>query len=133
MKSVSSTKPKAIALAIVLTLGALFGPGVSAQQQQDDRNPVGVTGAFEGMITTGCAYNVLNHNARRAIDDIVVPGALGKYGLKLTRYYNSRDITYGGLLGPGWRHGYIWSVSPSRQWKVEYPDGSTLDSECWSD
>src|SRR5579884_1259031 len=133
MKSVSSTKPKAIALAIVLTLGVLFGPGVSAQQQQDDRNPVGVTGAFEGMITTGCAYNVLNHNARRAIDDIVVPGALGKYGLKLTRYYNSRDITYGGLLGPGWRHGYIWSVSPSRQWKVEYPDGSTLDSECWSD
>ena len=43
---------------------------------------VGVTGAFEGLITTGCAYNVLNHSATRQIDDIVVPGAIGKYGLK---------------------------------------------------
>jgi hypothetical protein len=53
----------------------------------DDHNPIGVTGAFEGVITTGCAYNALSHNATRQIDDIVVPGAIGKYPLKMTRYY----------------------------------------------
>src|SRR6266404_9657325 len=75
----------------------------------DDHNPIGVTGAFEGIITTGGAYNVLNHNATRQIDDIVVPGAIGKYGLKMTRYYNSRDTHYYlGGMGPGWRHEYMW-------------------------
>ena len=68
----------------------------------DDHNPIGVTGTFEGVITTGCAYNVLSHNATRQIDDIVVPGAIGKYGLKMTRYYNSRQG-----FGDGWRHGYF--------------------------
>ena len=51
----------------------------------DDHNPIGVTGTFEGVITTGCAYNVVSHNATRQIDDIIVPGAIGKYGLKMTR------------------------------------------------
>src|ERR1043166_5824713 len=75
----------------------------------DDHNPIGVTGVFEGIITTGCAYNVLNHNARREIDDIVVPGAVGKYPLKMTRYYNSRSTFAYGLMGPGWTHEYLWS------------------------
>jgi hypothetical protein len=44
----------------------------------DDHNPIGVTGASEGVTTTAGAYNVLNHNATRQIDDIVVPGAIGK-------------------------------------------------------
>ena len=56
----------------------------------DDHNPIGVTGAFEGVTTTAGAYNVLNHNAQRQIDDFVVPGSIGKYPLKMTRYYNSR-------------------------------------------
>ena len=63
----------------------------------DDHNPIGVTGAFEGVITTGCAYNVLNHSATRQIDDIVVPGSIRKYPLKITRYYNSRAG-----YGDGW-------------------------------
>lgn len=88
----------------------------------DDHNPIGVTGAFEGVITTACAYNVLNHNATRQIDDIVVPGAIGKYGLKMTRYYNSRNTTYQGLMGPGWSHEYMWVPSPSHSWKVTYPN-----------
>ena len=99
----------------------------------DDHNPIGVTGAFEGLITTGGAYNVLNHNATRQIDDIVVPGAIGKYPLKMTRYYNSRNTTYGGLMGPGWSHEYAWGVSSSHGWKVEYPNGNTWDSGCFSD
>jgi RHS repeat-associated protein len=93
----------------------------------DDHNPIGVTGAFEGVITTGCAYNVLNHNATRQIDDIVVPGAIGKYGLKMTRYFNSRR-TFG--MGPGWSHEYSWSSSNG---KIEYPNGNVWDSHCTGD
>jgi YD repeat-containing protein len=93
----------------------------------DDHNPIGVTGAFEGVITTGCAYNVLNHNATRQIDDIVVPGSIGKYPLKMTRYYNTRSTSAYGFMGPGWSHEYLWS---SGQGKVEYPNGTVWDSTC---
>src|SRR3954465_2173704 len=75
---------------ILISLVASAGPPLAAQSL-DDHNPIGVTGAFEGVITTGCAYNVLNHNATRQIDDIVVQGSIGKYPLKMTRYYNSRS------------------------------------------
>ena len=73
---------------LLVLLFASVGPRLLAG---DDHNPIGVTGAFEGVTTTGGAYNVLNHSATRQIDDIVVPGAIGKYGLKMTRYYNSRS------------------------------------------
>ena len=35
--------------------------------------PVGVTGIFNGNVTTGCSYDPLGHSALRRIDDIVVP------------------------------------------------------------
>jgi hypothetical protein len=41
--------------------------------------PVGVTGIFNGNVATGCSYDPLTHSAHRAIDDIVVPGSVGKY------------------------------------------------------
>ena len=64
-----------------LTTVLLFALTAPTLLALDDHNPIGVTGAFEGIITTGGAYNVLNHNATRQIDDIVVPGAgeMGSY------------------------------------------------------
>jgi RHS repeat-associated protein len=96
----------------------------------DDHNPIGVTGAFEGVITTAGAYNVLNHNARREIDDIVVPGSIGKYPLKMTRYYNSRRTPGYGILGAGWTHEYLW-VPLLSVGKFQYPNGTELDSSCF--
>src|SRR2546423_1386715 len=116
--------------AVVLFLLAPATPSLFAV---DDHNPIGVSGAFEGMITTACAYNVLNHNARREIDDIVVPGAIGKYGLKMTRYYNSRNTAYLNVMGPEWTHEYMWTVLTNHAWKVNYPNGNAWDSECFSD
>ncbi len=56
--------------------------------------PIGVTGVIDN-VTTGCSYSPLSHNALRGpIIDIDVPGALGKYGLKMRRYYNSRSSQY---------------------------------------
>jgi YD repeat-containing protein len=108
------------------------GPGApgedpSTYTQSDDHNPVGVSGAFEGVTTTGCGYNVLNHAAVRAIDDIVVPGCIGKYPLKMTRYFVSRGFGILGGLGPGWRHEYSWSGGNG---KFEYPNGNVWDSTC---
>jgi len=94
--------------------------------QVDDHNPVGAMGTFEGVIATGCAYNVLNHSTTRAIDDIVVPGSIGKYPLKMTRYYVSRDFG-DSRMGPEWRHEYSWA---SGQGKVEYPNGNVWDNYC---
>ena len=95
-------------------------------QYVDDHNPVGVAGTFEGVVTTGCGYNVLNHSTSRAIDDIVVPGSIGKYPLKMTRYHASAGIP-DSALGPGWRHEYAWFAG---QGKVEYPNGNIWDNYC---
>lgn len=73
--------------------------------------PIGVTGIFNGNVSTGCSYDPVSHSAHRTIDDIVVPGSIGKYPLKMTRYYNSRQQYYalGAIaLSPGWAHEYSW-------------------------
>jgi RHS repeat-associated protein len=91
--------------------------------------PVGVTGDFKGLITTAGAYSPLNHNAYREVTDLVVPGSIGKYPLKMTRYYNSRQLGLTGL-GLGWRYEYAgWGVSNSGG-KVSYPNGNVWDTSC---
>jgi RHS repeat-associated protein len=103
---------------------ACTAPRICAQV--DDHNPIGAMGTFEGVTTTGGAYNVLNHSATRAIDDIVVPGSIGKYPLRMRRYYVSRDFG-DSRMGPGWRHEYAWS---SGQGKIEYPNGNVWENYC---
>jgi RHS repeat-associated protein len=98
--------------------------------QSDDHNPIGVSGAFEGLITTGCGYNVLNHSATRVLEDIPpIAGSVGKYKLRLRRYYVSRGFGLFGGLGPGWRHEYSWSLDYEHG-KVEYPNGNVWEDSC---
>jgi len=61
-----------------------FGPEVP-ESGESYEGPVGVTGIFNGNVSTGGSYDPLGHSATRAIDDIVVPGTLGKYPLKMTQ------------------------------------------------
>jgi len=94
--------------------------------------PVGVTGIFNGNVDTGCSYDPLGHSAHRSVDDIVVPGSIGKYPLKMTRYYNSRQQYYAFTaigLGPGWAHEYSWLVWTAGH-KVVSPQGSVYDDSC---
>ena len=91
----------------------------------DDNNPVGVTGIFNGNVTTAGSYDPLNHNAHRIVDDIVVPSSIGKYPLKMTRYYNSRGGF--GALGPGWSFEYRWGAPNG----VVYPNGNVWGSACF--
>jgi RHS repeat-associated protein len=126
VKSIISTGRPAMLAVLLLAFG--LAPRVRAQVQVDDHNPIGVTGAFEGVIATGCGYNVLNHSTSRAIDDLVVPGSIGKYPLKMTRYYTSRRFGANGL-GPGWSYEYFWQLSGGG-YKVVSPHGDVHDFSC---
>jgi hypothetical protein len=53
-----SAERTAILFAIAMVVAMPLCPRLLAD---NDHNPIGVTGAFEGVITTGGAYNVLNH------------------------------------------------------------------------
>ena len=102
-------------------------------------NPTGVTGEYNGSVTTGGSYDPYTGNAKRIIDDLTVTGSIGAYPLKWTRILNTRGIStkFGG--GGGWSHGYYWglSVAPPPPnpvppcWPdgpdatVYYPDGAT--------
>ena len=44
----------------------------------DYEGPIGVTGIFNGNVTTACSYDPLGRSAHRAVEDIPpVPGSLG--------------------------------------------------------
>jgi RHS repeat-associated protein len=110
----------------VSTASATGGTGNAS----DYDGPVGVSGIFNGNVTSGCSYDPLTHNATRAIDDIVVPGSIGKYPLKMTRYFNSRGQYYSTVgLGPGWNHEYGWMAWTNGR-KVICPKGTTYDNLC---
>jgi YD repeat-containing protein len=94
--------------------------------------PIGVTGVIDN-VTTGCSYSPLSHNALRGpITDIDVPGAVGKYGLKMRRYYNSRSSQYWDHaigLSPGWFHEYSWLLW-SGGYKLVSAQGNVSDFGC---
>ena len=90
-------------------------------------NPGGVSSGFNGMVNTACAYDPYTGNAQRVIDDIVVPGAVGAYPLKWTRFYNSRDPDIATGMGVGWRHSYLWSEDHLGGDIVHFPDGRVVD------
>ncbi len=80
----------------------------AAFAEQGDDNPTGVAGAFNGQITTGSSYDPYTGNMQRQIDDIVVPGSIGAYPLKWTRYWNSHTSwTDGDFVGASWRFSYL--------------------------
>jgi RHS repeat-associated protein len=97
-------------------------------------NPTGISGIFNGNVTTGCSYDPYTANAMRTITDIVVAGAVGEYPLAFSRTANSRNVWNGGLgVAGGWRHNYDWYLEnspyntqpnfPPAAYTVDFPDG----------
>ena len=105
--------------------------------QAGNDNPGGVTAEYYGSIPTAGQYDPYTGNARREIDDIVMPGAIGAYPLKYTRTMSTRSLPV------GWTGNYTWSVSiynPDTnnctdrhtcgpEGHVVYPGGSSIDLE----
>jgi hypothetical protein len=88
-------------LSLVTFAGLSLAPHAFAQAGSN--NPGGVTAEYHGSITTAGYYDPYTGNAKREIDDIVVPGSIGAYPLKYTRTFNTRGSA-------GWTHNYEWSL-----------------------
>src|SRR5712691_7163418 len=102
------------ALAALLLL-----PLSQLRAQVGDNNPTGPAGIFNGQITTGGSYDPYTGNVIRAVPDIAVAGAVGTYGLALSRIYNSR-LGGGASFGySGWRHSYEWQMEDSASTSIQ--------------
>jgi RHS repeat-associated protein len=88
----------------LLTVAAFTQPALFAETGDD--NPTGVAGTYNGEVTTGCAYDSYTANAKRVVEDIVVPGSVGAYPLKWTRYFNSHLTYADNTIGGAWRSSY---------------------------
>jgi RHS repeat-associated protein len=85
----------------VFTSAAVYGHG--------NDSPQGFAGDYNGSITTGGGYDPYTGNAKRVIEDIVVPGSVGAYPLKWTRILNTRGHVF--EVGGTWRHSYAWEIA----------------------
>ena len=106
-----------------------------------ENNPTGVTGDWNGSVTTAGSYDPFTGNAKRVVDDLVVTGSIGAYPLKWSRVWNSRGG--GGSFGnSNWWHSYVWGMwtkvaqynyidneyeGPAGE--VTYPDGRRVTLE----
>src|SRR5690349_5153510 len=68
-------------------------------------NPTGVGGIYNGNVTDVVIFNQNTAYEMRVVDDIVVPGSVGAYPLKWTRYMNSR------LSEGGWVFSYSYRLN----------------------
>jgi RHS repeat-associated protein len=115
----------------IILAALLVGHSAQAQSPNGNDNPTGVAGDYGGSITTGGGYDPYTGNGKRVIDDIVVPGAVGAYPLKWTRFLNTRS---------GWSNSYQYglSIAPPYPYHccdtyegpyghVYYPDGRQVD------
>lgn len=103
-----------------------------------NNNPNGPAGDYNGSITTAGSYDPYTGNAKRVIDDIVVPGSVGAYPLKWSRYLNTRGSVGHFGQGASWRHSYGWGlaifwppppprIEPQPEGFIDYPDGRTTE------
>ena len=121
-------------------------PGLSAGAEVGNDNPTGVTGDYNGNITTAGSYDPYTGNGKRFITDLTVTGSLGTYPLKWTRVNNTRGGQGGAFgQGGGWRHSYEWGIwiRPPKEYSyhdnqyegpagiVSYPDGRTMVLYDW--
>jgi YD repeat-containing protein len=121
--------PRLIVLLIILVCqGAL-----RAQDTESD-NPTGLSGEFNGEVTTAGSYDPFTGNIKRQVTDLTVPGANGSYALAFARTFNSHKYTVGTEYPFGdsaaWRHSYQWTLSISTvngtAYTVVYPDGAAI-------
>src|ERR1044071_659445 len=94
-----------------LSFGLFLSRPAQAVPPIGNDNPTGVTGEYNGSITTGGSYDPYTGNAKRFIDDLTVTGSIGEYPLKWTRILNTRGGTGKFGDGGGWTHNYNWGLT----------------------
>lgn len=105
----------------------LVASGGELRGQAATNNPTGPAGQFNGNVTTAGSYDPYTGNIVRSVTDISVAGAVGEYGLSLSRTWTSREVG-------GWRHSFSWNIRPVLRlpdgepipYTVSFPDGRVL-------
>jgi RHS repeat-associated protein len=106
-------------LVILVLVSALATGLAQTTPPAPEKNPEGDTGALKPQITTGGSYDAHSGNATRSVEDLRVPGALGVYGLDLTRHWNSIPVDHGNPYAvlptsfgtSQWTHSWEWSAT----------------------
>ncbi|MEY2519513.1 MAG: hypothetical protein QOF24_1272 [Verrucomicrobiota bacterium] len=113
-----------------LIAAALPVHNAMAQDNGGNNNPTGVSGQFNGNVTTACSYDPYTGNAQRVVDDIIVPGSVGAYPLKWSRIHNTRSgVGWPGEMGIGWSHSYSWHLSRGWGDVAFLPDGRVVGND----
>ena len=99
---------------------------VSRVAAEGEDNPTGVSGIYNGNVTSGGSYDPYTGSAMRVVDDLAVPGSVGKYPLKWTRTWNSRGAEAG--WGGSWNFSYNYTMD-SASLIAGFPDGRRIS--CW--
>src|SRR5215472_6107964 len=111
----------------LIAVAALTPTSLFADGEQGDENPTGVSGIYNGNISTGGSYDPYTANALRAVDDIVVPGSVGAYPLKWTRFFNSHVAWQDNEMGGSWRFSYFdYRYGNTTNKSPCYPDGRRI-------
>jgi hypothetical protein len=128
LKETSMTTRRSIRSWLAIPIFALALPAAAFAEQGDD-NPTGVAGAFNGSITTAGSYDPYIANMHRQIDDIVVPGSVGAYPLKWTRYWNSHTSWHdNNSIGASWRFSYM-NYQHGTAYPPNFPDGRQIQKD----
>ena len=128
----TATRVSASRFLLIVIACALLAPMLRGQVGND--NPTGPAGIYNGDITTAGAYDPYTGNTTRTVTDLVVTGAVGKYGLSFSRTADSRGIGSAFGAGGGWYHSFGWSIDPVEDlpsgqpipYTVNFPDGRVL-------
>jgi hypothetical protein len=102
---------KSLASLPLLTICLCF-LAVPVSRGTGNENPTGVTGEYNGSITTAGSVDALTGNAKRTIDELTVTGSVGAYPLEWKRTLNTRQSSNAAGFGSAgaWTHNYHWSL-----------------------
>ena len=125
-------------LQLALALSICFFLPQPCEGQAGNGAPMGITGDYNGVVTTGGSIDPQTGNAKRVIDDLTVTGSVGAYPLKWTRILNTRNGPGSSHFGQGgsWSHSYNWGFSADGESvnSLSYPDGRSIcffSDDCW--
>lgn len=122
---------RTLALAFAAVALGFSAPRVFAEGED---NVTGVTGPFNGTVTTGGGYDPYTGNAFRTVPDLALP-SVSEIPLVFSRTFLSRSSDDPTSFGQGgtWRHSFEWKMTDNAAgnntptaYRIVFPDGRDI-------